>query len=698
MDFYHPHHTLGLHQLASGEKVIRLFRPLAARVYVEVFGRVVEAFGVGGGFYEYQVPANTTAKDYRVWHDNGLLAHDPYAFWPTFGPLDEHLFSSGVHYKLYEVMGARLAEVDGVKGVKFAVWAPSAKQVNLIADFNHWDIRVNPMRVMGASGVFELFVPGIGVGHYYKFAITPQTGNLRIKADPFALAAEVRPGTASSVADVDSFIWSDEEWQTRPKNLDRPMNVYEVHLGSWKQDQGRFKNYRELAHELAAYCQEMHFTHIELMPIMEHPFDQSWGYQVTGFFAATSRFGTPQDFQYFVNYLHLHEIGVILDWVPAHFPSDDHALRYFDGTYLYEHVDSRQGYHPHWNTCIFNYGRREVSNFLLASALFWLDKMHIDGLRVDAVASMLYLDYGRDQGAWIPNVFGGKENLEAIEFIKHMNSVVHHCFPQAIMIAEESTSFPGVTTPVEWGGLGFDLKWSMGWMNDTLYYFKKDPIYRSHHHEKLTFGLLYAFSERFQLVLSHDEVVHGKRSLLEKMPGDYWQRFANLRLLFSYMFCQPGKKLLFMGGEFGQSQEWDSGKELDWFLRLSPPHEGVRNMVKELGRLYKAYKAFWGKDFAYEGFEWIDLHNAAFSIITYKRKAEGQELICIHNFTPHYFGHYYIPEKHPVREIFCSDKENFGGSNKVNLKISKEGHGFSIQLAPLATHIFLVCPTKTISS
>lgn len=698
MEATFPHNVLGLHPLPSGKKVIRLFRPHAHQVFLELYGKVVEAFPTGHGFFEYTTDEKTTAKDYRVWHNSGLLAHDPYAFWPTFGSLDEHLFSAGVHYRLYEKMGGRLCEVEGIKGAKFTVWAPAARRVSLLADFNHWNSEMNPLRAMGTSGVFEIFVPGLEEGERYKFHITGPNGEVRVKADPYALFSEIRPQTASRLADVDRFLWTDAEWQTKKKSINGPLNVYEVHLGSWRREEGRFKNYRILAHELVAYCHEMGFTHVELMPIMEHPLDESWGYQVTGFMAVTSRHGTPEDFQYFVNYLHENDIGVILDWVPAHFPTDDHALRYFDGTHLYEHVDSKQGYHPHWNTCIFNYGRKEVSNFLLASALFWLDKMHIDGLRVDAVASMLYLDYGREHGQWVPNIYGGKENLEAIEFLKHLNSVVHQHFPKALMIAEESTSFPGVTTSLGWGGLGFDLKWNMGWMNDTLYYFKKDPLYRSHHHDKLTFGLLYAFSERFHLVLSHDEVVHGKQSLLSKMPGDYWQRFANLRLLLSYMFCQPGKKLLFMGGEFGQFSEWHSYKELDWCLLKFPSHAGISALMKDLGRIYKEHSALWERDFSYEGFEWIDLNNAAAATICYRRKSHNEELICLHNFTPQYYAHYYIPEGRPVEEIFCSDRSQFGGTDKYNPVIHKEGHGFHIQLAPLATHIFRICPTKNILS
>ncbi len=692
MDVKQPHKDLGLQEDPSGGKVIRLFRPGSEQVFIEHYSQNVETFPIGQGFFEYRTSASTTKTDYRIFHNNGLLAYDPYAFWPTIGPLDEHLFSAGLHYKIYEKMGGRLCIHEGIKGAKFSLWAPSAQSVSLIAEFNHWNYKMNPMRAMGVSGIFEIFIPGLCEGHCYKFYIIGPNGDVRIKADPYALTAEMRPLTASKLADVDSFEWTDKE---RPlKNINGPFNVYEVHLGSWRKDEWRFKNYRILAHELAVYCQEMGFTHVELMPIMEHPLDESWGYQVTGFFAVTSRFGSIHDFQYFVNHLHQHNIGVILDWVPAHFPTDDHALRFFDGTHLYEHINSKQGYHPHWNTCIFNYGRKEVSNFLIANALFWFDKMHIDGLRVDAVASMIYLDYGRDEGQWIPNIYGSKENLEAIEFLKHLNSVVHQEFPEVLMIAEESTFFPGVTEPLERGGLGFDLKWNMGWMNDTLDYFKKDSLFRKYHHNELTFGILYAFSEHFQLVLSHDEVVHGKKSLLSKMPGDYWQKFANLRLLLSYLFCQPGKKLLFMGGEFGQFNEWNSQKPLDWELLQLPSHKGIQEMVKVLGALYKEHSSLWEKDFTYEGYDWIDINNYTASTICYRRKSLREEIICIHNFTPQYYSHYYIEESRAIEELFCSDAACFGGTNKCNPTIQKEGNGFVMQLAPLATHIFKICPTK----
>lgn len=698
-DSHDPHHFLGLHPYFNNQKVIRVYRPLAKEIYIELFGKMTPMQKIHeAGVFELVVPFETNHSDYRIYHQNGLLAEDPYAFVPSFGEIDSYLFGKGTHYKIYENMGARLSVHQGVKGVKFSVWAPSAKRVSVVADFNFWDGRVNPMRSMGSSGVWELFVPGINVGERYKFEIKTQSNELRVKADPYALSSELRPLTASIVADVESYVWGDQEWiekRKREAHLPRPLNIYEVHLGSWKMMHGHYLNYQELAHELTKYCKEMNYTHVELMPVMEHPFDESWGYQVIGFYAATSRFGKPADFQYFVDYLHKNGIGVFLDWVPGHFPTDEFSLARFDGTSLYEHEDPRQGFHPHWNTNIFNYERHEVTNFLLGSALFWFEKMHIDGLRVDAVASMLYLDYGRNEGEWIPNAYGGRENLGAIEFLKHMNSIVHKEFPGITMIAEESTAFANITKPVEFGGLGFDLKWNMGWMNDTLRYFNKDPIYRRFHHNDLTFGLLYAFSEKFILVLSHDEVVHGKGSLLSKMPGDLWQKFANLRLLLSYMMCQPGKKMIFMGAEIGQWNEWYCKEEAHWFLLQYPvTHQGVKTMVKDINEFYLANPPLWERDFDYTGFEWVNFSDVDNSVIAYRRKGSTPyELLCVHNFTPTYHSKYFLPlpQVKSIKEVFNSDDEKFGGSNKKNGKIETDLEGgIEIAMAPLSTMIFEV--------
>jgi 1,4-alpha-glucan branching enzyme len=691
-----PHAHLGLHSV-EGQRVIRVWRPGAVSLYIEVLGTIVEAKQTGvPGIFEIEVSEEVGPLSYRVYRDNGSLAYDPYAFWPTFGELDAHLFSGGVHYKIYETLGAHSIFHQGCVGVKFAVWAPSAQAVSLVGDFNSWDGRVNPMRNMGSCGVWELFVPGLSIGEKYKFEIKTREGHVRVKSDPYANFSELRPGNASIVVDVDSYTWNDKAWMDRRVEFNAkglPLNIYEVHLGSWKLSNGSFANYREIAHELAAYCLKMGFTHVELMPITEHPLDESWGYQVTGFYAVTSRYGSPEDFQYFVDYFHQNGIGVILDWVPAHFPTDEFSLAQFDGTYLYEHADPRKGFHPHWNTYIFNYGRKEVLNFLIGSALFLMDKMHIDGLRVDAVASMLYLDYGRKAGEWIPNEYGSHENLEAIEFIKHLNSVVHEKFPGIVMCAEESTSFVGVTHPLEWGGLGFDLKWNMGWMNDTLYYFHKDPLFRHHHHNNLTFGLIYAYSEKFLLVLSHDEVVHGKASFLSKMPGDVWQKFANLRLLYSYMMCQPGKKLLFMGGEIAQWNEWNCKVEVEWSLLRFPLHSGMQKLVEELNHFYHSNSSLWEQDFDSQGFEWVDFSDKDNCVISYLRKSNSSSLLCVHNFTPQFFSEYFIRLEgiKNAKEVFNTDKHEFGGSGKINNCIDKIFEkGFNIKLSPLATMIFEV--------
>ncbi len=702
LNIYDPHSTLGLHPVGSNKKVIRLWRPGATNLHFELFGQIVEVQKSGlEGLFELEVPQETTFADYRIYHQNGMLGHDPYAFWPTLGETDTHLFARGVHYRLYEVLGARVCVHQGVAGIKFAVWAPEAKGVAVVADFNFWDGRINPMRQMGGSGLWELFIPGVKEGEKYKFEIRTKDGHLRLKTDPYALWFEKRPSNACVVFDVDRYSWSDGEWMQHRARQNRDsflMNVYEVHLGTWKKQGDHSLNYREMALELAAYCKEMGFSHVELMPIAEHPLDESWGYQVTGFFAVTSRYGTPEDFQFFVDHLHKEGIGVLLDWVPAHFPIDDYSLAQFDGSYLYEHADPRQGFHPHWNTYIFNYGRHEVSNFLIASALFWLDKMHIDGLRVDAVASMLYLDYGRSEGEWIPNRFGGKENLEAIEFIKHLNSIVHERFPHVLMCAEESTSFTGVSHSLEGGGLGFDLKWNMGWMNDTLRYFQKEPIFRSYHQNDLTFGLLYAFSERFILPLSHDEVVHGKASLLAKMPGDDWQKFANLRLLYSYQICQPGKKLLFMGAEIGQWHEWNCKEELPWDLLRFDRHAMLQRFFKELNHFYQGHQALWEFDFDFRGFEWIDCSDQQNSVISYLRKGTNRYLLCVHNFTPNFVPQYFLKLSNvaSIQEVFNTDREEYWGSGKINRNVEiafdPNGRrvGVQVQLAPLATMIFEV--------
>jgi 1,4-alpha-glucan branching enzyme len=701
-EHYDPHSILGLHDYFDGRKVIRIWRPGAQEIQLEVFSEIVKAHRLDElGLFEYITSGETTYKDYRIWHPNGLLTYDPYAFWPTLGELDQYLFGQGVHYQLFDILGGRLIKHQGVEGVKFAVWAPSAKRVSLVGNFNYWDGRLNLMRSMGSSGIWELFIPGLTEGEKYKFEIKTDDDKILIKSDPFAYASEMRPATASVVANIEKFQWSDKKWMEQrihQKDKPKPINIYEIHLGSWRKNGPYFLNYRDIAQQLAAYCNEMGYTHVELLPIQEHPLDESWGYQVTGFYAVTSRYGTPEDFQWFINYLHEHNIGVFIDWVAGHFPTDEFSLGRFDGTALYEHVDPRQGLHPHWNTYIFNFTRNEVSNFLIANAIYWMDKMHIDGLRVDAVASMLYLDYGRENEEWIPNKHGGKENLEVIEFFKHLNSILHQRFPGVLVIAEESTSFNGITHLPKNGGLGFDMKWNMGWMNDTLRYFSKDMFFRNHHQNDLTFGLLYAFSEKFTLVLSHDEVVHGKGSLIGKMPGDLWQKFANVRLLISYMMCQPGKKLLFMGGEIAQWNEWYSKVEVEWFLLQFSTHSSVQKMVKELNHLYLKHGCLWERDFDYTGFEWIDFSDKQNCVISYLRKGSWDRFLCVHNFTPTYHAEYVIKCSHidHIKEIFNSDEAKYGGSGKINNhpQVIKNELGnpyaLKIQLAPLTTMIFQV--------
>lgn len=584
---------------------------------------------------------------------------------------DLYLFNEGSHFHLYEKLGAHPLTVDGTSGVYFAVWAPSAKAVWVMGDFNGWQKESHPLRPRGSSGIWEGFVPGSKVGQRYKYHILSHYGGWRgEKADPMGFMHETPPGTASVIWDL-SYQWGDQGWmRTRweKNSLGAPISVYEVHLGSWRRKDGRFLGYREIAHELAEYVQWMGFTHVEFLPVMEHPFYGSWGYQITGYFAPTSRYGTPQDFMYLVDYLHRQGIGVILDWVPSHFATDGHGLGFFDGTHLYEHQDPRKGVHPDWNSFIFNYGRHEVRSFLISSACFWLEKYHVDGLRVDAVASMLYLDFSRKDGEWIPNVYGGRENLEAIYFLRRLNEEVYRRFPDVQTIAEESTAWPMVTRPTYIGGLGFGLKWDMGWMHDTLRYFSYDPVFRKYHHELLTFRLLYAFNENFLLPLSHDEVVHGKGSLFQKMPGDRWQKFANLRCLYGYMYAQPGKKLLFMGQEFGQPYEWNHEEGLPWYLMDDPMHRGLALWVRDLNALLRSERALYELDFSPDGFQWVDFSDWEKSIVSFLRKAHGSQLLCVFNFTPvpRYSYRIGVPTGGFWKELLNSDSGIYGGSNLGN--------------------------------
>jgi 1,4-alpha-glucan branching enzyme len=616
---------------------------------------------------------------------------------------DLHLIGEGSHYKKYEKLGAHVMEIEGVSGVHFAVWAPNAKKVSVIGDFNDWNAGTNPMYSLGQSGIWETFIPGIREGSLYKFEIKSKFNKqVAQKADPFAFYFELRPKSASVVYDIDGYRWNDGDWMERRPRLnwlEAPIAMYEVHLGSWMRvpEEGeRWPTYRELADKLIPYVKEMGYTHIELLPITEHPLDASWGYQTLGYFAPTSRFGEPKDFMHFVERCHREGIGVILDWVPAHFPADGHGLGFFDGTCLYEHEDSRKGFHPDWGTMIFNYGRNEVRNFLISNALFWFERYHLDGLRVDAVASMLYLDYSRKEGEWIPNVFGGRENLEAIDLIKEFNEVSHQYHPGILTVAEESTAWPNVSRPTYLGGLGFSMKWNMGWMNDTLVYFSKDPVHRKYHHNNLTFSLLYAFTENFILPLSHDEVVHGKRSLLDKMPGDMWQKFANLRTLYGFMYGHPGKKLLFMGGEFGQWDEWNFEKSLDWHLLEFEPHRGLQRFVKDLNQLYRSEPSMYQIDFDYRGFEWIDFHDVEGSAISFLRRAKDNDdfTLFVFNFTPVPRTNYRIgvPVSGFYIERLNSDSAFYWGSNLGNgggvysedIPFQHRAYSISITLPPLS--------------
>jgi len=673
-----PHAILGAHE-SNGGVVIRAYRPEASAVRVQPAGVEAELKDPAG-LWEALLPKAKLPLDYEleVEYPDGstYTVRDPYAFLPTLGDLDLHLAMEGRHEQLYEKLGAHRREIDGVAGVAFTVWAPNARSVAVVGDFNSWDGRLNPMRTLGASGIWELFVPDLDTGAHYKYEIRTRDGRLRLKADPVAGWTERPPGNASRVY-ASTHEWTDGEWLERRARGDRlrePMSIYEVHLGSWRRNPvegNRPLSYAELATELADYVTDLGFTHVELLPVMEHPFSGSWGYQVTGYYAPTARFGEPDDFRSFVNCLHERGVGVILDWVPAHFPRDDWALALFDGTHLYEHADPRRGAHPDWGTLVFNLGRREVRNFLLSNALYWLREHHADGIRVDAVASMLYLDYSRKAGEWIPNEFGGREDLDAVSFLKELNETLFENVPGVISAAEESTAWTGVSRPTYVGGLGFGFKWNMGWMHDTLVYFQKDPVYRRFHHHTLTFSLLYAFTENFILPLSHDEVVHGKRSLLDKMPGDRWQKFANLRALYAYMWAHPGKKLLFMGGELGEWEEWNAEGSLHWNLLEYAEHAGVQSLVRDLNRVYRETAALWERDFDGDGFRWLEANDAANNVLAFARWDSSGErpVVCVLNLSPvpRYDYRVGMPICCEWREVLNTDAAFYGGSGVGNL-------------------------------
>jgi 1,4-alpha-glucan branching enzyme len=702
-----PFAVLGMHQVGE-HLVVRIFRPEARAVAVQSLdnpGAIFPALRVHeAGFFEavlegaqerFRYTLCCTGHDGQEWTER-----DPFSFGVLLGALDLHLFAEGQHWQLYEKLGAHLTEVDGARGTAFHVWAPNAQRVSVVGDFNGWDGRRHPMRKLLGCGVWELFIPGVSEGAHYKYEVKQSHGAIVLKSDPFAFFGQYGTSTASLVFDLARYQWGDGEWMEKRRQVEpqrAPMSIYEVHLGSWRrrvEEAHRPLSYRELADQLVEYVCEMGYTHLELMPVVEHPFEGSWGYQVTGYFAPTSRWGNPDELRHLIDRAHQRGIGIILDWVPGHFPKDAHGLAEFDGTDLYEHADPRLGEHMDWGTLIFNYGRNEVRNFLIANGLFWLDQYHIDGLRVDAVASMLYLDYSRQPGEWIPNAHGGRENLEAIYFLKRFNELAYERHPGIVTIAEESTAWPGVSRPTYLGGLGFGFKWNMGWMHDFLDYMGLDPVYRRFHQGAITFSLLYAFHEHFVLVLSHDEVVHGKGSLLNKMPGDLWQKFANLRLFYAWMYAHPGKKLLFMGGEFGQWREWDHDTSLDWHLLQHPEHDGLRRLVQHLNWLYRAEPALWDQDDTYAGFEWIDFHDSDNSVVAFLRKSSsGQTLAFVINATPVPREYYRIGVNGGgfYEEVLNTDAQTYGGSNVGNYggvqaeEVAWQGksHSLVLRLPPL---------------
>jgi 1,4-alpha-glucan branching enzyme len=703
-----PFNYLGA-RAESDYSLVRVFYPYASRVWINTgsaFAAMTRMHPVG--VFEWRgVAMPPMPYLLRIEDSNAALpapliyeTHDAYGFAPQIPEYDLYLFNEGKLTQAYRTLGSHTLEIDGVAGVLFSVWAPNAGRVSVVGEFNRWDGRVHQMAVDGLSGVWKLFIPGLPANSLYKYEIRNRdSGEILLKTDPYATQYELRPHTAALTPRVSEAIWQDAEWMASRAVWDwlhAPLNIYEIHAGSWKRHpEGHFYSYRELASDLIPYVQEMGYTHIELLPVSEHPLDESWGYQTTGYFSPTSRYGSADDLKFFVNACHREGIGVILDWVPAHFPQDAFALARFDGSALYEHEDPRLGLHQDWGTCIFNYGRNEVKSFLLSSAHYWLAEFHLDGLRVDAVASMLYLDYSRNPGEWVPNKFGGRENLEAIDFLRELNIMVHQELPGALTLAEESTAWPAVSHPTYVGGLGFSMKWNMGWMNDTLSYMRADPVFRRFHHDQLTFGQLYAYTENFVLPLSHDEVVHGKGSLLGKMPGDAWRQFANVRLLFTYQITYPGKKLNFMGNEFAQGREWDSGRELNWEQLRNEQHRGMQNAVRDLNHLYRSLPALHQLDFSAEGFGWVDCHDADNSVISYLRYAsDGSFVLVVLNFTPVPRTHYRIGVPHGsiYREIFNSDSHYYGGSNLGNLgSIDATGqpwmgrsHSIVITLPPLA--------------
>ena len=709
-EYHSPHSILGVHPITLHERpglVVRTFHPDAARCELLVGdSEIIEMRAAGGGVFVQFLSQRPLPLRYQVrfvFADGKSCQNtDPYSFLPTIGDMDLHLFNEGTHRRLWSIMGARPCTIDGTEGTAFAVWAPNAKRASVVGDFNSWDGRLLPMRSLGSSGVWELFVPGVKPGAIYKFELKTQGGDLRLKTDPMAKAMELPPANASVVC-LSEYEWADRDWMvSRPRRdvLREPMNVYEVHLGSWArvpEEGNRYLTYREIVPRLVEHMKRFGFTHIELMPIAEHAYYPSWGYQVTGYYAPTSRYGSPDDFKFFVDYCHQQGIGVILDWVPAHFPKDDWSLRRFDGTALYEHDDPRRGEHPDWGTLIFNFGRAEVKGFLIANALFWLNEYHVDALRVDAVASMLYLDYSRDEGQWVPNPYGGRENLEAIDFLRQTNAAIRVEAPGAFTIAEESTAWGGVSRPEDLGGLGFAFKWNMGWMHDTLEFFTKEAIHRQYHVDQLTFSMVYEYTERFINSISHDEVVHGKRSMIEKMPGDMWQKLANLRLLLLYQAARPGKQLIFMGTELAQHSEWNHETSLDWHLAEEPQRQNLYRFLEVLGKVYRETPALWRSDPNPESFEWIDFGDRNSTVLSFLRRDGNDQVIVVFNFTPVPRAPYRIGAPVPGRyvELISSDDPHFGGSEFGTQKIidsepvpcHNRAQSLSLRLPPLGAMI-----------
>lgn len=690
-----PHRFLGLHDDAD-QKIIRMFRPGADQIHLEVFGEIKQAKKENNlGLFTYHVPKETTHLDYKIFHQNGLLEHDPYSFSPSILKEDIQAFKQGRHDTLYKVMGGRIFTHGGCSGARFTVWAPNARQISLVCDTNYFDGRLYPLREIDGSGIFEIFVPGLEEGEKYKFEIRTNEGHVFLKTDPFAFYYEERPNSSAILFDLEQFCFDDDVWHQKKKTIyNKPLNIYKVHLGSWKKNGSSFLNYRDLAHELVKYCQEMGYTHVETLPVNEHPLDESWGYQVTGFYSTTSRYGCPADFQYFVNYLHSNDIGVIIDFVPGHFPTDDFAIGFFDGTHLYEH--SEMGIHPHWNTLYFDYAKPEVKNFLIASVLLFFDMMRVDGVRVDAVSSIIHLDFGKDEKDWEPNIYGGKENLDGLSFLKQFNETIHRLFPKAITIAEDTSSFQNVSLPIKKGGLGFDFKWNVGWCNDSMKFFKTESMYRHNEYGELLFSFEYLYTEKFIIPFSHDEVTHDKSYIIQSMPGEIEEKFESFKSCMGYMMTYPGKKLTFMGIEIAQMQQWYCNESLHWNLLKEPIHKKAQLFVKDLNHVYLSNPALYECDHEKYGFEWVVRNDARGCVLVFLRRSDFQTLLCIHHLMDDIVDHYSFPLPkgcEPIKKLtllISSDDKKYGGKGLSDVKIQDQKRGVRAQLAPYATLVFEV--------